>query len=76
MKSHLQIFILALAVIGLPEAASFANVPTTTGIISNVTVYRGQALVTRTIDIDLGPGASELIIKNLPAGIIPLRSQP
>jgi uncharacterized protein (TIGR02231 family) len=46
-------------------------VPTTTGTISKVTVYRGQALVTRTISIDLPPGASEIIVKDLPAMIVP-----
>jgi len=34
-------------------------------------VYRGQALVTRTIDVDLPPGASELTVGNLPAMIVP-----
>jgi uncharacterized protein (TIGR02231 family) len=48
-----------------------AEVPTTTGVISKVTVYRGQALVARTISIDLPPGASELIVKDLPAMIVP-----
>ena len=71
MKNHLQTFILAVAVIGLSATASFANVPTTTGTISNVTVYRGQALVTRIINIDLLQGSSELIVKDLPAMIIP-----
>jgi uncharacterized protein (TIGR02231 family) len=71
MKSHIQTFILAVAAIGLSATALFANVPTTTGTISNVTVYRGQALVTRTINIELPDGSSELIIKDLPAMIIP-----
>jgi uncharacterized protein (TIGR02231 family) len=52
-------------------SAAYADVPTTTGTISKVTVYRGQALVTRTVSVDLPPGASELIVKNLPAMIVP-----
>lgn len=50
---------------------ALAEVPSTTGVISNVTVYHGQALVTRTIDVELPPGTSELIVQNLPNKIIP-----
>lgn len=70
MKNQTQIFTLAIVVIALLASVAFADVPTTTGTISKVTVYRGQALVTRTISIDLPPGASELIVKNLPAMIV------
>ena len=71
MKSQKQIILLAVVVIGLLAAASFADVPTTTGTISKVIVYRGQALVTRTINVDVPPVASELIVKDLPANIVP-----
>jgi len=62
---------MAVALTVIAASAASADVPTTTGTISNVTVYRGQALVTRTVDIDLPPGASELIVKDLPAMIVP-----
>lgn len=71
MKNQTQIFTLAIVVIAFLASVAFADVPTTTGAISKVTVYRGQALVTRTISIDLPPGASELIVKDLPAMIVP-----
>ena len=71
MKNQTQILILAVVVIGLLAVTASAEVPTTTGTISKVTVYRGQALVTRTISIDLPSGASELIVKGLPAMIVP-----
>ncbi len=70
MKNQTQILTLAIVVIALLASVAFADVPTTTGTISKVTVYRGQALVTRTISIDLPPGASELIVKDLPAMIV------
>jgi len=70
MKNQTQILTLAIVVIALLASVAFADVPTTTGAISKVTVYRGQALVTRTISIDLPPGASELIVKDLPAMIV------
>jgi len=71
MKNQTQIFTPAIIVIALLCPVVFADSPTTTGTISKVTVYRGQALVTRTISIDLPPGASELIVKDLPAMIVP-----
>ncbi|MCH8119970.1 MAG: mucoidy inhibitor MuiA family protein [Planctomycetes bacterium] len=70
MKNQTQTLTLAIVVIALLASVAFADVPTTTGTISKVTVYRGQALVTRTISIDLPPGASELIVKDLPAMIV------
>ena len=41
-----------------------------TGRITNVIVYLGQALVTRTIEVDLPEGTSELIVGDLPEKII------
>ncbi len=41
------------------------------GAISKVTVYRGQALVTRKIEADAPVGTSELIVSGLPGNILP-----
>jgi uncharacterized protein (TIGR02231 family) len=71
MKNHIQKLILAVAITTVVSTAAYAGVPETTGAISKVTVYRGQALVTRTVSVDLPPGASELIVKDLPAMIVP-----
>ncbi|MHC4658839.1 MAG: mucoidy inhibitor MuiA family protein [Planctomycetota bacterium] len=71
MRKRTQTLMLAIAVICLLGVAAFAEVPTTTGTISKVTVYRGQALVTRTIKVDLPAGTSELIVSDLPARIVP-----
>lgn len=70
MKNLTQL-VLAVALTFIAASTATAEVPTTAGTISKVTVYRGQALVTRTVSIDLPPGASELIVKNLPAMIVP-----
>jgi uncharacterized protein (TIGR02231 family) len=43
----------------------------TGGKITQVTVYRGQALVTRQIDADLPQGTAELVTSQLPEHIIP-----
>ncbi|MBN1787993.1 MAG: mucoidy inhibitor MuiA family protein [Sedimentisphaerales bacterium] len=66
-----QIFIIIAAVIYSLATIGFAEIPETTGTISSITVYRGQALVTRTVDIDLPNGTSELIVGNLPDKIVP-----
>jgi len=47
-----------------------AETPRFTGVISEVTVYHGQAQVTRTIDVDLPQGTSEVIVTSLPSRII------
>jgi len=62
---------LAVVLIIITALVASAETPTTTGTISKVTVYRGQALVTRIVSVDLPPGASELIVKDLPAMIVP-----
>lgn len=63
--------LLSVALTTIVSCVAYADVPTTTGTISKVTVYRGQALVTRTVSVDLSPGASELIVKDLPVMIVP-----
>ncbi len=65
-----QILILTLVAIVLLTSAAFADVQTTTGTISRVTVYRGQALVTRTLNVDLPAGTSELLVTELPEKIV------
>jgi len=50
---------------------TFAQAETITGEISSVIVYRGQALVTRTIEVDSAKGLSELVVVDLPARIVP-----
>ena len=71
MRKQKQIYTLAVVLACIFTATIFAEVSTVTGDISKVTVYRGQALVTRTIDVDLPSGTSELIVENLPGKIIP-----
>ena len=51
--------------------ATAAEVPKTSGTIARITVYRGQALITRTISLDLPAGTSELIVTQLPHKILP-----
>jgi uncharacterized protein (TIGR02231 family) len=71
MKNQIQTLTLIVAITVFAASVSFADVPTTAGTISKVTVYRGQALVTRIISVDLPLGSSELIVKDLPDMIVP-----
>ncbi len=40
------------------------------GSIEQVVVYQGQALVTRHVPVQLGPGAHEIVVTNLPVRVI------
>lgn len=71
MKQKEKIITLALAFILLYAFTAVAEPQSTKGDISKVTVYHGQALVTRTIMIDLPEGSSEIVVTDLPARIVP-----
>ncbi|XOV74539.1 MAG: DUF4140 domain-containing protein [Phycisphaerales bacterium] len=40
------------------------------GEIEAVTVYRGQALVTRSLNLDFAPGIHEVVVSDLPAHLV------
>jgi uncharacterized protein (TIGR02231 family) len=71
MEKKTKVLVLAVVVIALANAPAFADAQTVSGAISKVTVYRGQAMVTRSIDVDLPEGTSELIVTDLPDKIVP-----
>jgi len=65
MERRLAI-VMAAAVIGTQAAAG--ELP---GKITEVRVYRGQALVTRDVEFDARAGAQDLVIAGLPERIVP-----
>lgn len=69
MKKLTLIVAIMLGVLGGRYA--FAETVAVEGAISSVIVYRGQALVTRTIETKLPAGTSELIVGRLPEKIVP-----
>jgi len=71
MKRCGQTLTIAVVLISLLASIAFGDVPTTVGSISRVTVYRGQAQVTRLVNVDLPAGTCELTIKDLPAQVVP-----
>jgi uncharacterized protein (TIGR02231 family) len=72
MKRHMgltvAVFVVAITWVGGSAAGEPVSAP---GAISKVTVYRGQALVTRRIELDAPAGTSELVVPGLPANILP-----
>ena len=67
MKRRLLFIVLA----ALSATPLFAEKQAADGTISDVIVYHGRALVTRTIELDKPSGDVELLIENLPERIIP-----
>ena len=71
MKKANHIKVICCLMITIFTTTAFAEPPQIDGKITKVIVYRGQALVTRTIDADLPAGSSEIVIGKLPAKILP-----
>jgi hypothetical protein len=75
--SYARMFAAILAVVsasaGLALAADGAATKPAQaqGKVEAVTVYRGQALVTRAIEIDMPAGPADLVVTDLPPGIMP-----
>lgn len=63
--------LLALLAGAAPRPALAGEMVETTGTVSEVTVYRGQALVTREVKVPATSGIVELIITDLPERIVP-----
>jgi len=61
------IVVLTLLYTGLALAS---NTVETNGVLSDVIVYRGQATVIRTLDVELPDGSSEIIVGKLPDKLI------
>jgi uncharacterized protein (TIGR02231 family) len=51
-------------------ACEFAAAAELTGQVTGVTLYRGQALVTRTIPLEGAKGPAEVVIANLPEQVV------
>jgi hypothetical protein len=60
-----------LAQQGPPPAPPGAEAAPVAGTLSAVTVYRGQALVTRRVEVPAGEGLAEIVVSPLPMGVVP-----
>ncbi len=70
MRTQMLVAAMSILALGRPSLAE-NQAREVVGSISNVIVYRGQALVTRRIEMDLPEGGSELIVQKLPNRIVP-----
>ena len=69
--SNLEIFItLMTSCVSGWSGTEGARIPSQAGKVSHVTLYRNQAMVTRSIDIQGGVGDSEVIVGELPENIV------
>lgn len=69
MKKRILITIVSILALVQPSLAEM-EATEVVGTVSNVIVYRGQALVTRTIELDLPKGGSEIVVQQLPNQIV------
>ncbi|MEN8127033.1 MAG: mucoidy inhibitor MuiA family protein [Planctomycetota bacterium] len=67
MKSKLFMIVLAAVLVG----PVWAETQTANGTISDVIVYHGRALVTRTVELEKPGSDVELLIEDLPERILP-----
>jgi hypothetical protein len=70
MRAKFPLLILACFVF-LTNVAFAADSPEVTGKIDAVTVYRGQALITRLLDVQGPAGLREVVVTNLPEQVVP-----
>jgi len=60
----------AAAGVALPSPAVQAAAKAVSGRVSQVTLYRGQAMVTRTIALEKADGSLELVVGDLPENVV------
>jgi hypothetical protein len=70
MRSRLAV-LCALSLVGAAAPCLLAEAVEARGRVEDVTVYRGQALVTRTIPVQQAAGIVELVVTDLPERVIP-----
>ena len=69
-KRMVGLCLAALASLSLGNGAA-GDAVEAKGTIESVTVYRGQALVTRVVVLDAAGGVADLVVTDLPAQIVP-----
>jgi len=66
----LIVMVVAAVLLPVVPVASGSSV-SAQGSVARVTVYRGQALVTRSVEVELPADGSEIVVSDLPPNIIP-----
>lgn len=71
MVSRASMFAWMIVFLFVASVASGAEPVVTEGRVSAVTVYQGQALVTRELDVPCAEGLLEVVVTNLPENVLP-----
>ncbi|MBM4030569.1 MAG: DUF4139 domain-containing protein [Planctomycetes bacterium] len=71
MTSGRWVWLLAVASVAAWAAAPPAEPPGVKGKVEAVTLYRSQALITRSVPVEGGVGAVELVVTGLPDQVVP-----
>lgn len=61
----------AFLCMGVSQSLAAEPTTETAGRVTSVTLYRGQALVSRTIDLEGPKGSIEVVVKELPEQVVP-----
>lgn len=69
--ARLRFLLVCLTGLGLLCPPVFAEPSAVSGTVTAVTLYRDQALVTRSIPVPAGKGEVELVVPDLPAQVVP-----
>jgi hypothetical protein len=69
--SHLTFGALALAITLCATSSLVSAADPVEGRVTEVTLYRGQAQVTRTVPVEAAAGRVEIVVSNLPEQIVP-----
>lgn len=66
-----KVFVAAALLAGAAAVAAAAEPIEAPGRVSKVTVYRGEALVSRSISVDVPAGLGEILVSDLPERVAP-----
>jgi hypothetical protein len=68
--SECQLIVVIVSIVAIAGSRA-AVAETANGRVTHVTLYRGQAQVTRSIPVEGEPGGMELVVGNLPEQVVP-----
>lgn len=71
MPRQLRRTLLLACGLALAASAASSHAAATEGRVTEVTLYRGQAQVTRTVPVEAAAGRIEIVVGNLPEQIVP-----
>ena len=71
MGKKVMVFVVAVMMLAVGGGIAAGEAQTVAGKVDAVTLYRGQALVTRVIPVTLSAGSTEIVVADLPQHAVP-----